>query len=59
MIAAIPAIDRLTGGSTLTAAGVAVALALPQIIFGLIGGVVVVRRDRRKVMGLTHLIPAF
>jgi len=59
MIAAIPAIDRLTGGSTLTAAGVAVALALPQIVFGLIGGVFVDRLDRRKVMVITDFIRAF
>ncbi len=59
MIAAIPAIDRLTGGSTLTAAGVAVSLALPQIIFGLIGGVFVDRLDRRKVMVVTDFIRAF
>lgn len=56
LIAAIPALDRLTGGNTLITAGVAVAIALPQIVFGLIGGVLVDRLDRKAVMVVTDFL---
>lgn len=56
LIAAIPAIDHLTGGDTFVAAGVAVALAVPQIIFGLIGGVLVDRFDRKAAMIVTDFV---
>ncbi len=59
LIAAIPAISALTGGNTFIAAGVAIALALPQIVFGLIGGVLVDRLDRRKAMVVTDLVRGF
>ncbi|MBN1965691.1 MAG: MFS transporter [Anaerolineae bacterium] len=56
LIAAIPVLDTLTGGNALVTAGVAIALALPQIIFGLVGGVLVDRLDRKVVMVGTDLI---
>ena len=42
-------VNRLTG-STLALAGLAIAIAVPSLVFGLISGVYVDRLDRRKVM---------
>ncbi len=49
MMAQLVLVNRLTG-STLALAGMAIALALPQLVFGLLAGVFVDRLDRRKLM---------
>ncbi|HEY7564927.1 MAG TPA: MFS transporter [Acidimicrobiia bacterium] len=49
--------QRLTG-STAAVATTAVAIALPQLLFGLIAGVMVDRWDRRRVMIASDLIRA-
>jgi MFS family permease len=49
--------QRLTG-STAAVATTAVAIALPQLLFGLVAGVLVDRWDRKKVMVASDLIRA-
>src|SRR5438477_11964422 len=49
MMAQLFLVNRLTG-STLALAGMAIAIALPQLIFGMLAGVFVDRLDRRKLM---------
>ena len=57
MMAQLVLDNRLTG-STLALAGMAIALALPQLIFGLLAGVFVDRLDRRKLMIVSDLLRA-
>ncbi len=56
-IAQLVLVNAITG-STLALAGMAIALALPRLIFGLLAGVVVDRLDRRQVMIVSDVIRA-
>jgi MFS family permease len=49
--------QRLTG-STAAVAGTAIAIALPQLVFGLLAGVLVDRWDRRRVLIASDLLRA-
>ena len=49
MIAQLVLVNRITG-STLALAGMAIALTLPTLFFGLLAGVFVDRLDRRRLM---------
>jgi MFS family permease len=49
--------QRLTG-STTAVAGTAIAIALPQLVFGLLAGVLVDRWDRRRVLIASDLVRA-
>jgi len=48
-------VQRLTG-STVALAGVAIAIAVPSLLFGLVSGVFVDRWDRRTVMIVSELL---
>jgi len=48
-------VQRLTG-STVALAGVAIAIAVPSLMFGLVSGVFVDRWDRRKVMVVSDVL---
>jgi MFS family permease len=48
-------INQLTG-STAALAGIAIALALPQLLFGMLAGVFVDRWDRKKLMIISDIL---
>ncbi len=48
-------VQRLTG-STVALAGLAISVAIPSLVFGLISGVYVDRWDRRKVMIVSNVL---
>ncbi|MBI5931467.1 MAG: MFS transporter [Chloroflexi bacterium] len=50
IIATLPVIHKLSGGNALATAAMPICLALPRIFFGLVGGVLVDRFDRKKLM---------
>jgi len=50
-------VNQITG-STLALAGMAIAITLPRLLFGLIAGVFVDRLDRRKLMIVSDLLRA-
>jgi len=54
-LAILIVVNQLTG-STKALAGVAIALALPQILIGLFAGVVVDRFDRRRIMIISDVL---
>jgi MFS family permease len=56
-IAALSIINRLTA-SPLALSGLALAISIPQLTFGLIGGVVVDRFDRKRVMIASDVLRA-
>jgi MFS transporter, DHA3 family, macrolide efflux protein len=56
IIAALPVIHDLSGGNALATAAMPICLALPRIFFGLIGGVLVDRFDRKQLMLASELI---
>lgn len=56
-LALLLAAERLTG-STAVVAATAVAIALPQLLFGLVAGVYVDRWNRRRVMIVSDLVRA-
>ncbi len=54
-LAAMIVVNQLTG-STTALAGMTIAIALPQLLFGLLAGVFVDRWDRRKIMIVSDLL---
>ncbi len=50
IIATLPVIHHLSGGNALATAAMPICLALPRVFFGLVGGVLVDRFDRKKLM---------
>lgn len=54
-LALLIVVNQLTG-STVALAGVAIALALPQLVFGIGAGVLVDRWDRRRTMIVSDLL---
>jgi MFS transporter, DHA3 family, macrolide efflux protein len=50
LIAALAVVGPLSGGNALATGLLAISLAAPQILFGLIGGVLVDKRDRKVTM---------
>ena len=56
-LALLMLVNRLTG-STAAMATMAIALAIPQVTFGLLAGVYVDRYDRRRIMLLSDLLRA-
>lgn len=50
IIASLPVIHQLSGGNALATAAMPICLALPRIFFGLVGGVLVDRIDRKRLM---------
>ena len=58
LIAALAVIGPLSGGNALATGLLAVSLAAPQILFGLIGGVLVDKQDRKWTMIVSDLARA-
>jgi DHA3 family macrolide efflux protein-like MFS transporter len=58
LIAALAVIGPLSGGNALATGLLAVSLAAPQILFGLIGGVLVDKRDRKRTMIVSDIARA-
>jgi len=58
LIAALAVIGPLSGGNALATGLLAVALAAPQILFGLIGGVLVDKANRKWVMIISDVVRA-
>jgi DHA3 family macrolide efflux protein-like MFS transporter len=56
LIAALAVIGPLSGGNALATGLLAVSLAAPQILFGLIGGVLVDKQDRKWTMIVSDLV---
>lgn len=57
-LAMLIVVNQLTG-STVALAGVAIALALPPMLFGLGAGVIVDRFDRRRIMIVSDVLRGF
>lgn len=58
LIAVLAVLNNLSGGNSAAVALLAVSLALPQILFGLVGGVLVDKLDRKWTMIVTDLARA-
>ncbi len=58
LIAVLAVINQLTGGGNVYIVLLAVSLAAPQILFGLIGGVLVDKLDRKWTMIITDMVRA-
>ncbi|MCE7948964.1 MAG: MFS transporter [Chloroflexi bacterium CFX4] len=58
LIAVLAVINQLTGGGNVYIVLLAVSLAAPQILFGLIGGVLVDKLDRKWTMIITDVVRA-
>ncbi len=56
LIAALAVVGPLSGGSALATGLLAVSLAAPQILFGLIGGVLVDKQDRKATMIVSDIV---
>lgn len=59
LIAVIAVLNKLSGGNSLAVVLLAIALAMPQILFGLLGGVLVDKLDRKWTMIFTDVARAF
>jgi MFS family permease len=58
LIAVIAVLNKLSGGNSLAVVALAISLALPQILFGLVGGVLVDKLDRKWTMITTDVARA-
>lgn len=58
LIAVLAVINQLTGGGNIYIVFLAVSLAAPQVLFGLIGGVLVDKLDRKWTMIVTDVVRA-
>ncbi len=56
LIAALAVIGPLSGGNALATGLLAISLAAPQILFGLIGGVLVDKQDRKVTMIASDIV---